>query len=293
MEDLSKDWAKRLLSRMGYVKRKATSKVTISSTGLKVQFLNDIRTVVSLEEIPMELIINWDQTPIKFVPVSNWTHDKKGTERIQLAGLDDKRQITATITGNILGHLLPAQLIYGGKTPACLPKVDFPPKWHITYSSNHWANEETMVVYIHNVLFPYVEQIRAKLALANSHPALTIYDSFKAQFTLRVLNMLGSNNIYIVGVPPNCTSQLQPMDLSVNKSLKDSLRRSFQEWYASQIHLQLANGGNHEPIDFRLSILKPLSARWFMDAFSHVQANPDVVKNGFVEAEITEKLKDL
>ena len=96
----------------------------------------------------MELIINWDQTPIKFVPVSNWTHDKKGTERIQLAGLDDKRQITATIAGNILGHLLPAQLIYGSKTP------DFPPKWHITYSSNHWANEETMVAYIHNVLLP-------------------------------------------------------------------------------------------------------------------------------------------
>ena len=40
-------------------------------------------------------------------------------------------------------------------------------------------------------------------------------------------------------------------------------------------------------------LLKPLSARWFMDAFSHVQANPDIVKNGFVEAGITEKLKDL
>ena len=82
------------------------------------------------------------------------------------------------------------------------------------------------------------------------------------------------------------------MDLSVNKSLKDSLRQSFQKWYASQIHLQLANGGKHEPVDFRLGILKPLSARWFMDAFSHVQANPDVVKNGFVEAGIPEKLKD-
>ena len=46
----------------------------------KLQFLNDIRTIVTLEEIPMELIIHWDQTPIKFIPVSNWTHDKKGTE---------------------------------------------------------------------------------------------------------------------------------------------------------------------------------------------------------------------
>ena len=49
---------------------------------LKVQFLNDIRTIVTLKEIPMELIINWDQTPIKFVFVSNSTDDEKGTERI-------------------------------------------------------------------------------------------------------------------------------------------------------------------------------------------------------------------
>ena len=61
------------------------------------------------------------------------------------------------------------------------------------------------------------------------------------------------------------------MNLSVNKSLKDILRQSFQEWYASQIHLQLANGGIHEPVDFCLGILKPLSTQWFMDAFSHVQ----------------------
>ena len=68
----------------------------------------------------------------------------------------------------------------------------------------------------------------------------------------------------------NCTSHLQPMDLSINKSLKDSLRHSFQEWYA---RLQLANnnGGNHEPVDFQISILKPLSAGCFMDAFSHVE----------------------
>ena len=76
-----------------------------------------------------------------------------------------------------MGKLLPAQLIYGGKTPACLPKVDFPPKWHITYSSNHWANEETMVAYVHSILIPYEEQMHTKVALADSHPALAIYDS--------------------------------------------------------------------------------------------------------------------
>ena len=40
----------------------------------------------------------------------------------------------------------------------------------------------------------------------------------------------------------------------------------------------------------QLIILKPLSAQWFMDAFSHVQANPDIDKKVFLEAAITDEL---
>ena len=71
------------------------------------------------------------------------------------------------------------------------------------------------------------------------------------------------------------------MDLSINKSLKDSLKHSFQEWYASQVRLQLAsyNGDNHEPVDFQLSILKPLSAGWFIWMHFHMLS--------FVEAGIS------
>lgn len=82
---------------------------------LKAQFLADIRTVVSLEGIPAELIINWDQTGIKFVPVSCWTHEKKGSTQVEIAGVEDKRQITATFVGTMSGQFLPAQIIYGGK----------------------------------------------------------------------------------------------------------------------------------------------------------------------------------
>ena len=86
-----------------------------------------------------------------------------------------------------------------------------------------------MMACIHHILLPYVKQVRARPTLSNSHPALAIYDHFKAQFILRILNILDTNNTYVVGVPLNYTSHLQPINLSVNKSLKDSLRRCFQE----------------------------------------------------------------
>ena len=53
---------------------------------------------------------------------SDWTFEEKGTKRIEIAGLDDKRQITVLLSCSMKGKLLPTQVIYGGKTPACLAK---------------------------------------------------------------------------------------------------------------------------------------------------------------------------
>ena len=66
--NLSTSWAKSLLARMGFVKRRATTKishVTVENfPGIKRKFLSDVQTVVQLENIPPELIFNWDQTGI-------------------------------------------------------------------------------------------------------------------------------------------------------------------------------------------------------------------------------------
>jgi len=41
---------------------------------LKVQ---DIETVVTMDEVLAELAIYWDQTGLSYVPVSEWTMEKK------------------------------------------------------------------------------------------------------------------------------------------------------------------------------------------------------------------------
>ena len=62
---------------------------------LRDQYLLDIKAVVQLEEIPDNLIINWDQTGVNYVLVSEWTMSKEGSKRVEVVGLKDKRQITA------------------------------------------------------------------------------------------------------------------------------------------------------------------------------------------------------
>ena len=140
-----------------------------------------------------------------------------------------------------------------------------------------------MVAYIYNIILPYVTSTRKNLQLSDTFPALVLFDHFKAQLTERVLDILDFHNILVIDVPANCTDCLQPLDVSVNKSIiKYHLKESFQEWYANEVHKQQG-----KPVDMKLLVLKPLGAQWFIHAFQHVQENKLIITNGFDEAGIT------
>ena len=48
--------------------------------------------------IPYELVINADQTPLKYIPVGHSTLASKNSKNIPLAGVGGKRAITATFS---------------------------------------------------------------------------------------------------------------------------------------------------------------------------------------------------
>ena len=81
--------------------------------------------------------------------------EKRGNRRVELKGIDDKRQITAVLCGSLTGVFLPPQIIYKGKTSRCHPTIAFPADWNVTQSPNHWANENTTLEYIKTIILPY------------------------------------------------------------------------------------------------------------------------------------------
>ena len=98
------------------------------------------------------------------------------------------------------------------------------------------------------------------------------------------------NNIISVIVPSNCTDVLQPLDLFVNKPLKDHLRSKFQLWYSEQMSKQMNDGKQpeHFELDMKLSVMNPLSARWIISAYDYLRNEGGIVRGGFVEAGICE-----
>ena len=81
--------------------------------------------------------------------------------------------------GSLVGELLPFQLVYAGKTYRCHPAYEFPKDWQIVHTHNHWSNEETMLMYIAEIIVPFVNCKHEDLDLNSDHPALAIFDHFR------------------------------------------------------------------------------------------------------------------
>ena len=145
-----------------------------------------------------------------------------------------------------------------------------------------------MVEYITTVIL-YMNEKRRHLGLDPKHIGLVILDEFKGQTTKKVLKLLAANDQMYVVVPPNATDRLWPFDISVNRAAKQFLQTKFENWYADQIVAQKDTGKEIEPVDMRVSIVKPISAKWMVDLYDFL-AHLQIIKNGFKHVGITDFL---
>ena len=229
---------------------------------------------MSEHNIPDELVVNVDETGLPFIPVRSYTLETKEAKQVPLRGFDDQRQITAVAGCTLDCQLLPLQLLYQGKTDRCHPAlVNFPKQWDIFHTESHWTNSASFIRY--NVFLPYVERTKKEHNLPASQKALLILDIFKAHRTHDVIHHLEKNNVVVRYVPANCTSELQPLDLSVNGAFKKRNKQKFTTWYADRVCKAMAEfEDDYEKmaqslqIDIKTSAIKPVHARWTISSFA-------------------------
>lgn len=293
--EITKSWAKSLLNRMGFVKRRCSTSGKISLAQFdesKDIFLADVAAEILFNDIPESLIINWDQTGLSIVPTGDWTMEKEGAKIVSIAHSDDKRQLTAVLAITASGEYLPPQLLYQGKTPKCHPQVLFPTGWDVWHSENHWSNEITMRRYIDNIIVPFVIKKRKELKLKETHLAVAIFDNFRGQTTAAILSHLKSHNIMPIQLPANCTDKLQPLDISINKPMKDHLKSKFQQWYAQEIKKQLETVTlSQVKVDVSLQVIKSPNANWIISGWQALEKRPEIAINGFKKSGICDVIK--
>ena len=77
---------------------------------------------------------------------------------------------------------------------------------------------------------------------------------------------------------------MQPLDLSVNKPIKNQMK-----WHSKKVADELESGSVLVKLR-QMSVVKPLSANWFIGAFDYIKNSPDIIINGFKAAGILDIL---
>ena len=53
---------------------------------------------------------------------------------------------------------------------------------------------------------------------------------------------------------------------------------------------QQESGQDIQPVDFRLSVVKPMGAKWMIDLYDYLKGNPSIITHGFKHVGISDCL---
>ena len=244
---------------MGFRRRAATAgKVEVPDVMKKevaLSFYYDIVQKLTRQNIPPSLSMKLDQTPFKFVPGSKAMQAEIGSTTVPIAS-STERKVSFVIALN--GPFLPIQAICEGKTTRCLPQVKFPEAFCLSFNEKHWGKEKESL--------KINEEKLSQPTCTTNHGCFQGSDNQFCFEEIRRAQHLTyqsprKHDTSVLTIRPNCHWLFQTF-----------MRRKLVEWYANKVTRPSDDGQDMESImiGFKLSKVKPLHAKWVMEAYNHM-----------------------
>ena len=82
--------------------------------------------------------------------------------------------------------------------------LTLPDGLHYACQSKAWFDEQMMLVWIRDVLAPYVTTVPCKIV------PILLLDSFKVHMKATVVSAIQALGVKVIFIPPGCTSVIQP-----------------------------------------------------------------------------------
>ncbi len=207
-------------------------------------------------------MINMDQTPIAYSFHTKKTPESKGTKTIQVrASTNDTKRVTVAATVTASGKMLPPFMIFKGAPHgriATREVVTYPAREIYACQPKAWMDEVQMHAWIDIVLKPYKDEIDARNP--GGQPPVLILDSYRVHQMGSVVNRIQSMGIEVIHIPAGCTYLCQPVDVGINKPLKNAMRERWEAWMVSD---GIVDGKAKEPSRKQV-------ADWLVDAYTNI-----------------------
>ena len=234
-------WCYRFMKRQGLSMRVRTHLAQKMPNEYEAKILQFQRYVIQTrKEKGYELgqMGNMDEVPLTFDVPSNRTVDVKGTKSINVKTTgNEKTHYTVALACLADGSKLPPMLIFKRKT---IPKEKLPSGVVVHVQEKGWMDEDGMGMWLNKIWSRRPGGLLRK-------PSLLVWDQFRAHTTDTIKRKMKQLNTTIAVIPGGLTSQLQPLDVSLNKPFKSFMREEWGQWLAAGNHEVTATGRIKRP----------------------------------------------
>uniref|UniRef100_A0A671NPD7 HTH CENPB-type domain-containing protein n=1 Tax=Sinocyclocheilus anshuiensis TaxID=1608454 RepID=A0A671NPD7_9TELE len=259
-------WCRRMMRRNGFSLRRRKSLAQRLPSDFMEKLLSFQHYVIGLRKkhsYPLDQMGNADQRPVFFDMPTSATIHKKGEKSVIVKSTgNEKSRVTVMLACLADGTKLPPYVILKSKT---VPKEGIPTGIIVCAQKKGWMETELVVDWLKVVWG------RRSGPLRNKRNML-ILDAFRGHLTSPVKEQLRAMNGDLVIIPGGMTSQLQVLDVVVNKPFKDNLRKRYTEWLLSGNRTLTPSGKIQKPT---VSLL----CDWILQAWAAVP--PESIINGF------------
>jgi len=182
---------------------------------------------------------NMYEVPLTFDDPSNKTVDVKGSKKIMIkTSGNEKKRYTVVLACCADGTKLPPLLIFNRKT---LPKDVIPHGIYVHVHSTGWMDGEGMKLWLDKVWSKRPGGLLKK-------PSLLVCDQFKTHVTDSTKRLATKLKTRLAVIPGGLTSQLQPLNVSVNKPFKGFMHEEWAKWTEAPTHHVKPAGRVKRPI---------------------------------------------
>ena len=180
-------------------------------------------------------VVAMDETPLFSDNMGKTTLDERGAKQVRLRTTgNSKKMQTLVLSINLDGSKnLPCLVFKGkGKTPEG-KQLQTRDDILVFFTDNGWMNDTVTEKWVGKI-FPH----------ESDEKKLLIWDSFKCHTDENIKGVLNHKNVLSAIIPGGCTSQIQTLDVCINRPFKSKMEDLFDEFMADESQHSFTRGGN-------------------------------------------------
>ncbi|CAI7733674.1 unnamed protein product [Closterium sp. NIES-53] len=159
-----------------------------------------------------------------------------------------------------------------------VPNCEIPEGIVCQAQDNGWMDESAVQTWLTKEVLPHLNPRRGQ----NARRAMLVLDSYRGHITQAMLQAYRMHSITPAVIPAGCTSQIQPLDVSINRCFKAAVRARYARWFMREgITLKTKAGNLRRPPH-------PVVLQWIAEAWDQVPKK--VIIEAFRHCGISSKL---